>query len=97
METALSICYEILIKENEFSWKNLISLMSSNPSTILGQANQQLVSGNWANIAIFDPNLNWNFDEANRISQAINSPFDGRNFTGKIIKTFFKGEEVYGF
>jgi dihydroorotase len=97
LETALSICYEILIKENEFSWKNLISLMSSNPSTILGQANQQLVSGNWANIAIFDPNLNWNFDEANRISQAINSPFDGRNFTGKIIKTFFKGEEVYGF
>ena len=71
--------------------------MSLNPSKILGQKREQLTIGNYANITIFDPKLSWNYNNQNRISEATNSPYKKRTFTGKIIKTFVKGKEVYTF
>jgi dihydroorotase len=96
-ETALSVCYNTLIEENSFSWIKLISLMSSNPPVILGEKSDQLTDGNYANITIFDPKLKWNYSEKNRETEASNSPFADKNFTGKITKTFYRGEEVYSF
>lgn len=96
-ETTLSSCYETLIEKHGFSWNTLINIMSSNPSKILGQKREQLTIGNPANITIFDPKLPWNYNNQNRISEATNSPYKKRTFTGKIIKTFVKGKEVYTF
>jgi len=96
-ETTLSICFETLVEKNNFSWNELINIMSVNPSTILGQKREQLAIGSNANISIFDPKLTWCYDKQHRESEATNSPFKKKKFIGKIIKTFFKGKEVYSF
>ena len=95
LETTLSICFETLVEKNNFSWNELINIMSVNPSTILGQKREQLAIGSNANISIFDPKLTWCYDKQHRKSEATNSPFKKKKFIGKIIKTFFKGKEVY--
>ena len=95
LETTLSICFETLVEKNNFSWNKLINIMSVNPSTILGQKREQLAIGSNANISIFDPKLTWCYDKQHRESEATNSPFKKKKFIGKIIKTFFKGKEVY--
>ena len=95
LETTLSICFETLVEKNNFSWNELINIMSVNPSTILGQKREQLAIGSNANISIFDPKLTWCYDKQHRESEATNSPFKKKKFIGKIIKTFFKGKEVY--
>ena len=97
LETTLSICFETLVEKNNFSWNKLINIMSVNPSTILGQKREQLAIGSNANISIFDPKLTWCYDKQHRESEATNSPFKKKKFIGKIIKTFFKGKEVYSF
>lgn len=97
LETTLSICFETLVEKNNFSWNKLINIMSVNPSTILGQKREQLAIGSNANISIFDPKLTWCYDKQHRESEATNSPFKKKKFIGKIIKTFFKGKEVYTF
>lgn len=54
-----------------------------------------LREGYFADIAIFDPTLNWRVDRQNIYYKCGWSPFEGRTFAGKVVKTFVSGNPVY--
>jgi len=95
LETAFSACYETLKKNNQFSWKKLVNLMSCNPAKILNISAGSLTEGKSADIAIFDPDLEWIYNNNSRISNASNSPFEKTKFKGKIIQTFVNGKPIF--
>ena len=95
LETAFSACYETLKKNDQFSWKKLVNLMSCNPAKILNISAGSLTEGNSADIAIFDPDLEWIYNRNSRLSNASNSPFEKTKFKGKIIQTFVNGKPIF--
>lgn len=95
LETALSVCYQTLSIQDSFTWLKLISAMSLNPSNILNIDQGRLNIESDADIVVYDPEQKWIYSTNERIGNASNSPFDGNEFKGKIVKTFFKGREVY--
>lgn len=96
LETALSACYQILKNDKDFTWLNLIRSMSYNASKVLEIDGGTLSVGSNADIAVFDPNLNWKYNAKNGLSQATNSAFEKSEFMGKVVKTFVDGKLVFG-
>ena len=94
-ETTLSSCYQILKGQKEFSWTKLINAMSSNPSKILEIDTGNLSVGMPADIAVFDPNIEWKYETRNGFSQATNTPFEKHSFEGKIINTYVNGKIAF--
>jgi dihydroorotase len=54
-----------------------------------------LAKGNHADVIIFDPKKRWTFEAAKSLSLSHNTPFDGWQFTGKVIVTVVSGKIVY--
>lgn len=94
-ETTLSSCYQILKEQKDFCWTKLIKAMSSNPSKILEIDTGSLSMGMAADIAVFDPNMKWEYETRNGLSQATNSPFEKHLFEGRIIQTFVNGKIAF--
>ena len=96
LETALSACYQNLKGCKEFSWLKLIDSMSYNAAKILEINSGTLSVGTSADIVIFDPELKWKYNNKNRLSLAANTPFENREFKGKVEKTFVDGKLAFG-
>jgi dihydroorotase len=94
-ETNLSSCYQTLKEHKEFCWTKLIKAMSSNPSRILEIDSGNLSIDMPADIAIFDPNIEWEYGSREGVSQATNSPFEKHLFKGKIMQTFVNGKIAF--
>ena len=69
--------------------------MSCNPAKILNISAGCLSEGKRADIAIFDPDHEWIFNENSRFTNASNSPFEEKKFRGKIIQTFVNGKSIF--
>ena len=54
-----------------------------------------LARGNPADVTIFDPKKRWTFEAAKSRSKSRNTPFDGRQLTGKVVATIVSGKIVY--
>ena len=52
--------------------------------------------GSDADIVIFDPELKWKYNKKSSLSLATNTPFENREFKGKVEKTFVEGKLVFG-
>ena len=96
LETALSTCYQNLKECEEFSWLKLISSMSYNAAKILETNSGTLSVGSSADIVIFDSEFKWKYNIKNRLSLAGNTPFENREFRGKVEKTFVDGKLAFG-
>jgi dihydroorotase len=66
--------------------------LSSGPASILGLDEQgSLDAGSRANLVVFDPKRRWKVDSSKLRSKSRNTPFDGRELTGRVLHTFFRG------
>ncbi len=75
----------------------LVNIMSTTPARIAGLADRHggpIEPGRPANLAIVDPNHRWTIDRAALASLSDNTPFHGREVTGKVRHTVFDGEVV---
>ena len=54
-----------------------------------------LARGSFGDVTIFDPKKRWTFEAARSRSLSRNTPFDGWQFTGKVIATIVGGKIVY--
>jgi dihydroorotase len=54
-----------------------------------------LARGSFADVTIFDPKKRWTFEAAKSRSLSHNTPFDGWQFTGKVVATIVGGNIVY--
>jgi dihydroorotase len=96
LETALALTIGELVVPGHIDLTRAIELLSCNPARILGLEQQgSLQAGRPANVVVFDPAARWTVDPESFQSLARNTPFTGREVTGRVLHTFFKGELVY--
>ncbi|HSM44205.1 MAG TPA: dihydroorotase, partial [Acidimicrobiia bacterium] len=73
----------------------LFDVMSTRPAAILGLGaqGQHLVPGSVANVVVFDPSERW--VPASFKSKSANSPYLGREMTGKVVATVHRGRVTH--
>jgi dihydroorotase len=54
-----------------------------------------VVRGSHADVTIFDPKKRWTFEASKSRSLSHNSPFDGWQFTGRVVATIVGGKIVH--
>lgn len=72
-----------------------LSTVTCNPADLLGLDCGRLTIGAPANLALIDPHKPWICESDKLRSRSKNTPFDGRRLTGRAVKTFYKGKEVF--
>lgn len=92
-ETALSICYETLVKSGAMPLNRLIELMTIKPAKLLGINAGTLSIGACADFAIVDFDKEYVYDKT--YSRSSNSPWFGKKLIGKVEQTFVGGRQVY--
>lgn len=73
---------------DEVSWEVLIEKVSVAPRKVLQLEVPSIKEEEKANLTLFDPNRRWTFDEKTNVSKSKNSPWLGKELTGKAVATF---------
>lgn len=90
LETAAAATWEALGDRDR-----LFDVLSTRPAAILGlrTQGQRLVPGSVANLVVFDPSEKW--VPASFKSKSANSPYRGREMTGKVVATVHQGRVTH--
>ena len=89
--------FAIALTELDLPIERVVELMSTRPAEIAGIGDRHgalLASGNRANLAVIDPGQTWTIDGHAMASRSHNSPYDGREVTGKVTHTIYEGDLV---
>ncbi|WP_461614049.1 dihydroorotase [Clostridium sp. Marseille-QA1073] len=95
LETAFSITYTKLVKENNISLNKLSEIMSKNPSELLGANKGTIEIGYEGDLVLLDLEASYEINSKEFWSKGKNTPLDGIRVYGKIVKTIKGGKEVY--
>ncbi len=96
LETALPLAISVLNREGKIPLPRVVELFTSGPARVFDLKNRgSLVQGSFADVTIFDPKKRWTFEAARSHSLSRNTPFDGWQFTGKVMATIVAGRIVY--
>lgn len=95
LETAFSICYTKLVKENNISLNKLSELMSYNPAKLLEMNKGKISIGIDADFVIVDTQNKIKINSEKFESKGKNTPFDGMEFYGEVLTTIKGGEVKY--
>jgi dihydroorotase len=96
LETALALAITQLHRENKIPLTRIVELFTSGPARVFDLPGRgSLGKGNHADVTIFDPKKRWTFDAGRSRSLSRNTPFDGWQFTGKVVSTIVSGKIVY--
>ena len=96
LETLLPLTLS-LVKNYDLDLIHAISLITKNPSEILGINVGSLKINNEADITVFDLDKPWKVKPEKFHSKSKNSPFDSLLIQGKNLMTFVRGRLVYNF
>lgn len=93
LETALPVVFETMVRPGRWTWEDVERAMSATPAAIGRVADQgrPLKAGEPANIALFDPAARWVVSRETQFSRSLNTPFLGRELTGRVVHTLFRG------
>jgi dihydroorotase len=96
LETALALAITKLHRDHKIPLTRIVELFTAGPARVFDlRARGSLAKGNHADVTIFDPKKRWTFEAAKSRSLSHNTPFDGWQFTGKVIATIVGGKSVY--
>ncbi len=99
LETALSLALMKLVHPGRISLRRLVSLLSSNPASIIRPAATAMLGrlqvGSGADITVFDLHREWTYEATRGRSKSLNSPFDGWTLLGAVTATLVGGKTVY--
>jgi dihydroorotase len=96
LETALALAITKLHREHRIPLTRIVELFTAGPARVFDlRGRGSLAKGNHADVTIFDPRKRWTFEVAKSSSLSRNTPFDGRQFTGKVLATIVSGKIVY--
>jgi dihydroorotase len=96
LETALGLALRVLHKGQGMSLSRVIDLMSAQPASIVSlERRGTLAVGSFADVVVFDPATEWNFDVKKTRSKSRNTPFDGAPMLGRVAYTVSEGRVVF--
>ena len=95
LETAACLTYTELVLQGYLTPMQMAEKMSYNPTKIVGIDKGDIQPGKIADIVIFDPEKTYKIDKTKFASKGRNTPFDGREVTGKVMATIVDGRVVY--
>ncbi len=95
LETAFSISYTTLVKENDLSLNNLSKLMSGRPGEILGIKKGKLTPGYDGDVVLVDLNKKTKVNSEEFASKSKNTPFEGMEYYGEVVTTIKGGKISY--
>ena len=96
LETALALAITKLHREHKIPLNRIVELFTAGPARVFDlRGRGSLARGNFADVTIFDPKKRWTFEAAKSRSLSHNTPFDGWQFTGKVVVTIVGGKIVY--
>src|SRR6202167_3385894 len=96
LETALALAITKLHREHKIPLTRIVELFTVGPARVFDlRSRGSLARGNFADVTIFDPKKRWTFEAAKSRSLSRNTPFDGWQFTGKVVATIVGGRVVY--
>jgi dihydroorotase len=96
LETALALAITKLHREHRIPLTRIVELFTAGPARVFDlRGRGSLVKGNHADVTIFDPKKRWTFEASKSRSLSHNTPFDGWQFTGKVIATVVGGKMVF--
>jgi dihydroorotase len=93
LETALALA----LSELDCPIESVLALLSWQPARIAGLASTQggpVEPGRAGNLCVIDPALRWRVDPAASASRSRNTPYAGRDLTGRVRHTVAAGEAV---
>ncbi len=84
-----------LVEEKVLSEHQAISYLTHKPASIIKRNSGTLEVGKKADLSLFNPNVFWQCEPSEFISQGKNSPFVGWGFAGKTKTTIVNGKVVF--
>lgn len=95
LQYSLPVFYDEAVNRRGFSRPFLVRLMCSNPAKTFGLSQKgTLEPGTDADIVIFDPDAEYTIDATRNASIADYTVYDGRTVTGKVDRTYLRGELI---
>ncbi len=95
LETELSLSLGLLYHSGKMSLPALIERFTLGPCKLLHLAKGNLAPGQVADVTVFDPDVEWQFDRQQCLSKGKNTPFHGWPMRGKNAMTIVSGEVVW--
>ena len=96
LETALALAITELYGKHRIPLTRIVELFTSGPARVFDLTGRgSLVRGSFADVTLFDPKKRWTFEAAKSRSLSRNTPFDGWQFTGKVVTTIVGEKIVY--
>ncbi|AGF54864.1 dihydroorotase [Clostridium saccharoperbutylacetonicum] len=92
LETAFSICYTKLVKDNNVSLNKLSELMSYNSAKLLGMNKGKISVGADGDLVVIDTENKIKINPEEFESKGKNTPFVGMEFYGQVLTTIKGGE-----
>lgn len=96
LETAFALGYEALVLKKYLTLVDYIAKLTVEPAKVLKLKPPKIAPGERANLVIFDPKIKWSYQKDKICSKSQNSPFIGKEMTGKILQVVL-GNRVFEF
>ena len=97
LETAVPLCISELVETELLAPLELIATLTINPAQIIGIDRGHISVGGVADITIIDPKQKYIIDTNTFKSLSRNTPFHGREVTGRVVYTILNGRIVYDY
>jgi dihydropyrimidinase len=95
LQTSFPVFHDEAVNERGYSYPFLVRAMSATPARLFGLPEKgSLQPGTDADIVLFDPSESYRIVAEDNASNADYSLYDGREVTGRVEKTFVRGELV---
>lgn len=95
LETAAALTYTELVLQGYLTPLQMAEKLSYNPARIIGSERGRIQEGAPADLVVFDPRQTYRICAKEFVGKSKNTPFDGREVTGKVVATIVSGEVAY--
>nr|WP_272508584.1 dihydroorotase [Corynebacterium pilbarense] len=97
LETSLAVVHRIFVETGEADWRFVAKVMSERPAEILRLEDQgrPINVGEPANLVLVDPQSPWTAYGDEMASKASNTPYEGIEFSARVVGTWLRGTQTY--
>lgn len=85
----------IVQKSNGNDISDLLEKFTVNPRVILNLPVPIIIEGEKADLTIFDPDMEWDYNVESNYSKSVNSPWLGQTLTGKVLGVVNNGRSIF--